>query len=544
MNNRPKSWALLCAMGFALALGGCKTDTTDSSPMTTVTGSAMAAHLQGASIVAYDTKGTVVSAPTQTSNGAFSLEILTSVLSSNLYIKASGGTYTDEATGTTTTLAENGLSVFVKANTLSATATAVNITPATTIVAVATENWSENHSSVTNLNTAYTAALAAFTSEFNYTPDNTVTPLVATEDQSDSSDSDAKLAGIKAAGFSQLTDDVIGSPSGQATMLKALGQDLSDGSIDGLFGTTTLSLSNGTMPLDMAKRYGDALVTFTASDRNLSGQTYAGMGNLPFSYTAYTDSYKVVYIPGSMSPMQGKSTFSLTITDLDGDALSTTPTISLAATMGMPTKTHATPVTGCTQSTTTKWSCTLYYLMASKSSSGNTGYWSLKPSITVSGAKETAIFYPTVSMSMTDTARVALKGVDDTITDMYGDVISRPYYLFKHTVTASSNTFAVFLSAQEKMMSFPAVTASTTLNDGGTYELAVSTVVVEASLDASTWYTMANNGSGVFSTTSLSLTADTEDDIYVRVLVNGEQKSTDGATASGTNAYGTFTITP
>ncbi len=544
MKNTFNTWASICALGFVLALGGCKSESADPASLTTITGSATASSLDGATITAYDASGTAVSTNSTTSNGTFSVDILTSALSSNMYIKASGGNYSDEATGATTPLGSEGMSIFVKANSLSATSTVVNITPSTTILAVATENWASHHSTVTDLGTAYDAAATAFDNAFNYTPDMTVTPLVASSDQSASTNTAAKVAGMKVAGFSQLTTDVTGSSSTQAEMLKALGQDLSDGSLDGMSGTTALYVNGSSLPKDMAKRFGDALVTFTGSTKNLSGQTYAGMGDLPFFYTAYTSSYKVVYVPGSMSPMQGKSMFSLTITDLNGNALTTTPTVSLASTMGMPTKTHSTPIKGCTQSTTTTWSCTLYYLMASKMSSGNMGYWTLKPSITVGTTTETATFYPSVAMAMTDTERVSLKGVADTMTNMMGATVKRPYYLFKDTVTGSSNTFKVFVSAQASMMSFPAVTTSTTLNSGKSYQLAVSTIVLEASSDATTWVTMTNDGSGIFSTTSFSLTAGTQTTLYVRATINGEQKSTDGATASGTNAYGTFKVTP
>jgi hypothetical protein len=127
---------------------------------------------------------------------------------------------------------------------------------------------------------------------------------------------------------------------------------------------------------------------------------------------------------------------------------------------------------------------------------------------------------------------------------------SRTYYLYTDGVsgTTGNHTFELFIAALENMMSFPAVSVGAVLNQGDpTYELTVSTMTVEVSTDSafSTPIVATDNGSGHWSATGISgLTDDQQGTLYVRLTVNGEQKTTTGSAPSGTNAYATFLVTP
>ncbi len=125
----------------------------------------------------------------------------------------------------------------------------------------------------------------------------------------------------------------------------------------------------------------------------------------------------------------------------------------------------------------------------------------------------------------------------------------RSYYLFKDALTGmtGNHTFNLFVAARESMMSFPAVSVDTVLSTGTAYALTANPMIVEVSSDASTWIVATDNGGGHWSATGIAgLVDDTQGTIYVRLTINSEQKTTDGATpaGNGTNDYASFTLTP
>ena len=110
-----------------------------------------------------------------------------------------------------------------------------------------------------------------------------------------------------------------------------------------------------------------------------------------------------------------------------------------------------------------------------------------------------------------------------------------------------------FIAAMESMMKYPPVYVNAVLNSGDLdHELTVNTMTVEVSTVAvpaatSDWKTADEDplGSGYWSATGLTGLVDgTEGKIHVRLTVNGEVKTTDGMTPSGTNEYTTYTVTP
>jgi hypothetical protein len=105
----------------------------------------------------------------------------------------------------------------------------------------------------------------------------------------------------------------------------------------------------------------------------------------------------------------------------------------------------------------------------------------------------------------------------------------------------------LFVAARETMMSYPPVFVGTTMSSGTAYELTVASMSVEVSTDETNWTAATDNGDGHWTVAGISgLTNGMAGTLYVRVTVNDEQKTADGATPAGdgSNDYAQFTVTP
>jgi hypothetical protein len=170
------------------------------------------------------------------------------------------------------------------------------------------------------------------------------------------------------------------------------------------------------------------------------------------------------------------------------------------------------------------------------------GYWELR--VTMGGtAGESVTFYPSVGMAMgSTTVRATLKGQNDTIAGT--PPAKRTYYLFNDGSTTTTS-FKLFIAAQESMMSYPAVSAGTTLHDASNGAWIVNPITVYVSTDNATWVAATDNTGGHWTVSGLTgLTAGQTGTIYVKLTVNGEQKTTTGDAVSATNGYASFTVTP
>ncbi len=253
--------------------------------------------------------------------------------------------------------------------------------------------------------------------------------------------------------------------------------------------------------------------------------------------------YKVQYLPGTgmNAPVQGKTVFQLNITKQSDGSPATGLTPALAFTMHMTNgDMHSTPLESVTEAGTPgMYDCTVYYLMASGPTMGT---WNM--AVTVNG--ETTTFTPDVGMAMgADTVRALLYGPDDIVSSMSGTQYNK-YYLFSDgPVSAASPTFKLYIShGEDMMMTFQPVSIGSVLSSPtGT----VTTMTVQASTNntfASNVVSGADDGNGHWSMTGITdlATAGTHT-IYVKLQVNGQDKTTNGAAASGTNAYQTFVVT-
>lgn len=245
-----------------------------------------------------------------------------------------------------------------------------------------------------------------------------------------------------------------------------------------------------------------------------------------------TASYKVEYIPVT-SAAEGKTEFKLRLMTLSDGKPAPGKSISLAPQMTMTAMSHSTPFEALKDNGDGTYSSTIYYLMASATAGGmSMGSWEL--TFTING--EPAIFNPAVAMSMGTTPKISLKGINDKIGSVMSGMSSRNYYLFNDGISGSTAKLFIAAADDGMMMNYPAVSVGTTLTG-----LAVTAMTVEVSTDKNSWTTLTDDGKGHWSKTGLAtMTAGTH--LYVRLTVNGEQKTTDGTAVGVTNAYGDFTV--
>lgn len=544
------AWLKLAVIPLAGLLAACGSSSDDDgTDTTTVTGSVTAAPVDGASVVVRDTAGNTVAGPVTTAaDGTYTLHIDNALLASDLLLESSGGSYTDEATGLGVTAGT--LSAYVAGGSLSATAR-VHMTPATTIVSDLVHSHGMSLSS----------AQSAFESAFGFGADTTEAPADATNPPAGASDAQL-LAGLRAAAFSQLTMDLGLTTAEQFDLLPALAEDLAaDGSLDGAGANGAVTVAGSTLlPADIQNRFALAMEGFHASANNQTGLSNDKIGALPFAKLALSSSYKVEYLPGMMAAMEGKTTFKLRVSNLADDMAATGLSVSLMPMMHMTSgMMHGSPTGGCSVSATTagEYDCSVYYLMGSSMSNGmSMGYWQLK--VMIGGMMgESVTFSPAVMMAMGDTAKVTLRGQTDS--DMIAGMAmdggmampeNRSYYLFKDSLSGmtGNHTLKLFVAAKESMMSYKAVSVGTVLNGGdASYELTVASMDVDVSTDGSTWIAASDDGNGLWTAAGITgLTDGTAASVYVRLTVNGEQKTTNGLSPAGdgSNDYGAFTLTP
>jgi hypothetical protein len=534
MKARKACILILVVVSLLTLIAACSNSGSDApapnpADTTSVTGFVYASSVSGAAVIVKDAGGTTIAGPVDSSrDGAYSISIPTSALASDLRIESSSGTFVDEATGAVT--AAGSLAAYVSGGTLATGS--VSLSPSSTIV----------HSLVTKYGKSVADANAAFSTGFGYMPDASVTPK-----NDDTSDAQNRLAALRAGAFSRLTGSLGLAPAEQFDLLAALAQDLADGTLDGKDGSTVVTIgTNTTMPEDIQNKFENALASYLSNTTaNLTGLTPADIGVLPFGKVALTATYRVEYVPG-MAAAQGRTEFTLNITDRVSGLGVPGLALSLMPMMHMATDEHASPVDAVVDNGDGTYDCAVYYLMSSSMNGVSYGYWELRIMTGTNG--ESADFYPSVGMSMSqDTVRAVLKGRNDVISGMTGTE-KRTYYLFNDGVMSGmSTTFDLFIAAKESMMSYPGVSLNTSLHDENDTPWTVDTMNVTAAADSSftSPITAVDNGNGHWSLSGLSgLVSGSTTTIYVKMTVNGEEKTTDGKTPSGGNGCAVFSVTP
>lgn len=515
-NNLISTTALLCSASFIIS---CSSGTDSASTTTSISGSIFASAVNGASVTIKDVNGNTVAGPVSTAtDGTYSINIPDSTLTSDLVFESTGGIFDDEATGAAGIGTQAGtMSAYLEGGSLTA-GDSVHVTPGTTIVSNLRTQHGKNSTEATN----------AFFNAFAYNTDTSVQPVAIT-DKTSTADDDSRHIGWRAAVFSQLAQDLGLNAADQFDMFVALAQDLSDGSLDGIdaSGAVSIGSTGSTLPTDILDKYNAATGSFT---------------------TANTANYQVTYTPPMMN-VHGKNKFTISVADSSGTPVSGLTNLSVMPKMYMANWVHATPMGEIIESSGQPgdYEVTIYYLMPSRMMDGTTmGTWDLKVMI----GTESVHFYPNINMAMmTNTTLVRLRGVTDTIIDMNGLEVGRTYNLFKDglkTTSSGSGThdFDIFIAPIETMMSFPALVDGMTLQSGmGGTPYDVSGITVEAEVNGSGGYTtVTNNNDGSWSLDGITLKPG-PNTIKVKLLVSGEQKTTDGKADDDTNDFATFTVT-
>jgi hypothetical protein len=259
------------------------------------------------------------------------------------------------------------------------------------------------------------------------------------------------------------------------------------------------------------------------------------------SLVQLTPTYRVEYDPGATTALEGKTVFTIKITNRSTGANVTGAAVGLFPLMHMTGMTHTTPVDNViVDHGNGTYTATAYFLMATMGSES----WDL--AVDVNG--ETATFTPTVGMAMAgNTVRASLKGQNDNVAGMMGPT-RRTYYVFRDKLTGmpAGRTFGVFLAAQDNLTLMPQLQAGTTLHDELGAAWAVGGIAVQASSDnGATWVTGTNSGGARWEFSGLTgLASGTAGHVLVTLSVDGEAKTTDGGAPSGANAYAVFTVTP
>jgi len=538
MNPKLSTCLKLAALPLIGALAACGGGSSGGSSTTsdsaTLSGTVVAAPVNGATVLVKDTAGNTIAGPVTTAaDGSYSVTVPNAHLASALVLESSGGTFDDEATGLNR--AAGALAVQIAGGTISGNA-AVHMTPATTIV----RHMVETHSQTLE------QARAAFEAAFGFPADFSEAPVDATNPAAGATDAQL-LAGLRAATFSQLTMDMGLSVTDQFDLLAALAEDLADGTLDGAGAGGSVTVGAVTLPANIQNQFAIALQNFREGNDN-TGLTSTQIGTLPFAKHALSNTYRFEYVAGMMAAMEGKTQFKVRVTDA-ATGLTAQPglALSLKAKMHMATMAHMTPVDGCSESATPgTYDCTLYYLMPSVMGGVSMGYWELM----VTANTETVKFFPPVGMGMNGNGKHQLKGQSgDLIPNMMTVTEQRPYYLFKDAITGTTgnHTVRLFAVAKESMMMFPKLFLNKVFNTGTAYELTANPIVVELSTDAGlSWSAMTDEDNGYWNVTGVTgLTDGVENTFQVRVTVNSEQKTTDGLAPAldGTNDYATFTTT-
>jgi hypothetical protein len=246
--------------------------------------------------------------------------------------------------------------------------------------------------------------------------------------------------------------------------------------------------------------------------------------------------YSLELVSGATAT-EGKSDFKIRVTNRSSGATVAGKNVSLTPKMNMvSSSSHGTPVGTITDNADGTYSGNIYYLMASGATMGT---WDLK--FSVDG--ETVIFNPSVAMAMGTTPRSTLKGVNDMIGSMTGSASARSYYLFNDGISGSTVKLYIAAADDSMMTMFPAISVNSTLHNQSNAAVLVTAMSVEVSTDKTNWTALNDDGTGHWSKTGLAMLS-TGMHLFVRLTVNGEQKTTDGSAVAigNTNAYGDFTL--
>jgi len=509
-------------------LAGCGSDsdntnvndsTSTNVSKTRISGSVFTPNVVGAQIEVTDINGNKMAEPVTTdSNGLFTVAIPNANLNDDLLFIATGGSYTNAITGKGN-IESKRLATFAAANSLTKTPV-INLTAASTIIENITSSIDDN-----------AKAMEYFETAFGYQPNISVLPVTANQENKTASE-EAKLAGVRAAAFNQLLNDLGLAGDKQTDLLTAIAKDLEDGTADGKNNSQPVQIINGTnLNTDIANRFTMALIDF-AKDTvlNKSGINPGKVSVLAFNKKVVSTNYQFELTPQSM-PMKGKSVFNLKITDnSDSAVVDITPTILPMMYMANE-HIHSTPHTGCTKTNAQGLSeCTSYFVMPSGENIGN---WELTFSVGTSGNQEKARFFPSVGMPMGEnTAWLALFGTDKALA---GGASNRLYLFYKNDIVEknSGHTVKFFIATKELMLNKE---SKVVIKDWPLLE--DTDVTVKIGTEKTSLIEATSEDNGIWSIDLDGLTVGELNTVYVQLSRDGDIKK------HGGNEIAEFKLTP
>ncbi|GFO59182.1 hypothetical protein GMST_15070 [Geomonas silvestris] len=518
----------LLALCFLYGCGGGSGGGAASTP--TVSGTVFAGPVTGTTLTVKDTSGNLVAGPftVNSSDGSFQVPVPGSALSRDLIFQATGGSYTDEATGTSG-VSLGSFSAFVAAG--SASGSRVTLDPASTII-----------QKLVARGMTLTAAKLAFQQAFGFVPDSSVAPVFA--NISCNAPTASRVAGVHAAYFSQLTKDLALAPGKQSELVEALAEDLADGTLDGRNGAAAVTTASGTpVPEDVGVAFATAAINYESGSFNKSKVAGSTLEPPAFSSVSLTPSYRVDYIAPAGGDVAGKDTFQFQVTKRsDGSpALGLASQIALTPLMVMGTMSSSSTWANAVTETRNPgvYAGTVYYSMAT---TGIDMYWKL--SIVI--GTETATFYPNVKAlpaGNTISAKLANSG------DKVG-ATNRTYRIWRDTLstaTGGSYDLTVFVSSTDAGLALPVYAGQQWTQP----QLTLGSVEVAISSDGSTWTALAPVGTtGRYTAAGLAMTAGTTAKYYLRLTINGTTYTTNGNAPDGnsnpalSNGFAAFSVTP
>ena len=245
-----------------------------------VSGTVVKGPVSGATVTAYavtnGTMGAQVGGGTTDSMGNFSISI--GDYSGPMMLQASGGSYTDEAMGTTMTMQSGDvMACSIPSAAAGATNTGIQMTPVTTMA----HSWVHHMTGgITDANiVAANAAMGAYFSVSDILHTMPMDPTVV--GSGTGATQDAKNYGMAIAAMSQYAKTVVMPNS--SGMVTAMADDASDGVMDGKMAGSSIAMGGGMMggsmmqPTAGTTSLATAMSTFVGSAKNQSGVTMADM---------------------------------------------------------------------------------------------------------------------------------------------------------------------------------------------------------------------------------------------------------------------------
>jgi len=542
MTLRTSRTALLCSfvLCFLSACGGSGSSggsggsggsgTPAPAATTSVNGFVFAGPVTGAVLTVKDQAGVTVAGPITASStdGSYQIAIPNSALAGFLVFEAAGGSYPDEATGTAS-VPLGSFSAYAAPGSITAGAN-ITLDASSTIVQKLVAGGK-----------SLSAAQSIFSSAFGYVPDCSVAPVFA--NISSNAPQTSRLAGLRAAFFSQLAKDLSLAPGKQSEMVQALADDLSDGVLDGKKGSAPVTMtSDGAIPEDIALRYTASVITFEGCANNKSKLTPDKFPAPPSGTLALTASYRVEYLPVLGGDLTAKGGFQLKISRRsDG-----TPVTGLASSVVI---TQLMVMTSMSSSSTGPnaviesdvpgtYLVTLYYSMAT---AGLDMYWKLSVAI----GTETAVFYPRVTaLPAGNTVSAKLSSSSDQVGGS-----NRTYRIWRDTVIQGITGYDVilYLSSTDAGKTLPVYAGVL----WSTPQLALESVTLQVSSDGATWSPLTPLGnSGRYLAAGVSLTSGSARTLYLKLQINGNSYTTNGNLPDGnsdltkSNAVALFSVVP